>query len=760
MGKKQTVGFEYFMSLHMGIGRGPCNEIADIQIGGLSIGANLCLVDDAENLYVIDKPDLFGGKEKEGGVQGPMFVYNGARDQELQPALASPKGTLPAIATMLGGDVPNFRGFMSVWFDGLICALNPYPKEWSFRVRRTTAGWFNNEPWYPAKATINLHSEAGKLIRAMNPAHIIYETNTNPEWGRGMPAALIDENSFIRAANQFCDEGFGLCIPWFRQETIKEFLPTIIDHAGAVQFVSRLTGKLTLRLIRNDYNPDDLPIFGPDSGLLSLVEDDESSEESGFNEIIVKGFDPTTKEDIVVAAHNIASIQSQGEMISNTTTYKGLSTRSLVARVAEREMRAQNSRRRLTAIFDRRAWRIEPGMPFKIHWPAKGINMMIVRPGEIKSSGVKSGAIEMKVVQDVFGMPLTSYIKPQPPIWEPPNRTPAPAEQERLFELNYRDFYSLTAGAEINVALGSGAIATVASPPVNVRTDTYDIATRAVGEEYATRANGAWTTLVTLVGDIEPLDTEIVLTVNGGFLDEFEAPMVAMLDDEQIGITAFDPETGEATVKRGVADTIPASHSNDALVWLTDGEMVSDRREYLEGETVNAKVLTRTSSAVLPLDEAAELEIDIRQRLWLPYPPADVRVDGQSIYAMTGEHIEPVLTFVERNRLTQMDGIVGHAESGIAAEAGTTYRARVYDNDNVTLLNTYDFAGSPWTYDAAMQIADGAGDVVNMEIVSIRDDLESYFPYRFRVILESDLRITEDGDIRITESGDPRALED
>lgn len=763
MGKSQTVGFRYLMSLHMGIGRGPCNEIADIWIGGLSVGEGFCLIDGTDNLYAINKPDLFGGEEKEGGVQGPMFIYNGARDQELEPARSSPLGTLPSIAASLGGDVPNFRGFMSVWFDGMVCAINPYPKEWSFRVRRTTAGWFNDDCWYPAKATITLQSEAGKTIRAMNPAHIIYETNTNPEWGRGMPASLIDENSFIRGANQFCDEGMGLCIPWFRQETIKEFLPTIIDHAGAVQFVSRQTGLLTLRLIRNDYNPDDLPIFGPDSGLLELVEDDSSSEESSFNEIIVKGFDPTTKEDIVVAAHNLASIQSQEEMISNTITYKGFPTRGLVARAAEREKKAQNARRRLTAVFDRRAWRIEPGMPFKISWPAKGINEMIVRPGEIKQSGLRSGAIEMKIVQDVFGMPLTSYIEPQPPVWQPPNRTPAPAAEERLFEMNYRDFYRLTSVIGEELPADSGVIATVARPPAGVRTDTYDISTHADGEEYTTRANGSWTASLTLAADITPLQTTFDLDVSapGNFFDEFTAPMVIMIDDEQMALLSLDPITGEATVKRGVADTIPASHLAATTVWLTDDEMVSDRREYGEGETVNAKVLTRTSSEVLPLDEATELEIEIAQRVWRPYPPGDVRIDGESIYEMTGiEYPEPELTFTGRDRLSQMDSMIGHGEATIGPEPGTTYRVRVYDYDGTTLLGTHDGITSPWVYDAGLQSADGAFALVWMELVSVRDALESFYPYKFMVPLAGDLRITSDGSIRSTDTGDLRMIEE
>ena len=130
------------------------------------------------------------------------------------------------------------------------------------------------------------------------------------------------------------DEKLGLCIPWFRQENIKDFIPVIINHIGAVQYVDRETGKLTLRLIRGDYNLEDLPLFTPDTGLLDVLDDDSSSEETAYNEIIVVGFSPQNKEDIQVRVQNLAAIQSQGEIISNTITYKGLATRSLWLRAA------------------------------------------------------------------------------------------------------------------------------------------------------------------------------------------------------------------------------------------------------------------------------------------------------------------------------------------------------------------------------------------------------------------------------------------
>lgn len=740
--KKQTVGFRYLWTLQMGLCRGPINSVADITVGGISVtnGAEINLANSGQ-LVLLNKPELFGGDQKEGGVQGPLYLYNGAPDQTLQGSLSTSVGRLPDIAATLGGDVPNFRGVVTGWFDGLITSLNPYPKEWAFRLRRTDAGWYNDEPFYPEKAQITLQSENGGIIQAMNGAHILYEINTNPEWGRGMPADLIDENSYIYAANQLCEEALGICIPWFRQESIKDFIPVVINHIGGVQYVDRTTGKMTLRLIRNDYDPDDLPVFGPGTGLLRIEEDDSSGEETAYNEIIVQGFDPTTKEEISVTLQNLASIQSLGEIISNTIKYRGIPTRGLLARIGERELGVQSGLRKFSCVFDRRAYKLAPGTPFKITHPGKGIGEIIVRAGDIRERPLNqsNNEIEMDVVQDVFALPDASFVEPPGRIWSPPNFVADVAAQERLVEVDWRSYYIRSEQADRDaVDAGTSFIATLASAPADVQAQGYDLATKPTGEEYEVQVTGGFTAYLTLSEAITPLQTAFTLQGNlDAFDEEFSAGDVVLIDDEQMSLVTFDVATGDVTVKRGVADTIPAAHDVDADVWLIDDELVSDGREYVNGETVNAKVLTRTSTDLLDIDDATELEIETNQRLFRPYPPGDVQVDGTSIYELVGEYAEPVLTWAHRDRIVQADTSVGHTEGSVGPEAGTEYRIRVYDDDNTTLLNTYDVgAVDTWTYSDTDQGTDGASARVFLEIVSVRDSLESTYAYRFPVVLK------------------------
>lgn len=133
MGKKKkvTIGYKYFFGIHAGLARGPLDEIVEIRVGDKTAWQG-SVTENAE--IRIDQPELFGGEEKEGGIQGTLAVLMGARDQPVHARLAA----------MLGGIVPAFRGVATTFYDGLISAMSAYPKPWSYRVRRVLRGWEND----------------------------------------------------------------------------------------------------------------------------------------------------------------------------------------------------------------------------------------------------------------------------------------------------------------------------------------------------------------------------------------------------------------------------------------------------------------------------------------------------------------------------------------------------------------------------------------------------------------------------------------
>ena len=73
-----------------------------------------------------------------------------------------------------------------------------------------------------------------------------------------------------------------------------------------------------------------------------------------------------------------------------------------------------------------------------------------------------------------------------------------------------------------------------------------------------------------------------------------------------------------------------------------------------------------------PLDVPRD-SITIRRRAFLPFPPGEVRVNGQPWFV--GARAEPgqdmVITWRQRNRVTQGDSVLDHHASRVAHEAGT-----------------------------------------------------------------------------------------
>lgn len=776
MGKGgQTIGYHYLFSLLSGLGRGPIDELVEINVGGLTAWkGHIC----NGEVNVIDSPDLFGGDQKEGGIQGPFRVFMGEPDQILPGPISGTivgssgpvKGyTLPDVKASMGGLVSEMRGVVMVWFDGLVTSMNPYPKEWKFRVRRSKKGWYGGRAWYEAKATIFLSgveevtykksltiseflqsfftdkggspTQSVKMqipgnIHAMNGAHIIYECCTNPQWGRGLPASRLDDNSFTYAANRLCLEGFGLCITWYRKEDIDAFIQKICDHLGAVVYTDRETGKIVLRLIRDDYDPETVPLYTPDSGLLSIQNDDTASTDAQYNEVIVTGHDPIADLDIQARSHNIAARQAQGASSTLDQTYEGLPTVGLCGRIAQRDMRVSAAGlKKLVLTFDRRAWRIAPGSVIRISDPRRSIDNMIVRVGEIDDGKMTAGQIKIKVVQDVFGLPDTAFVTPVENDWTPPTTDPVPAADSRMFEIGFRDLYLKVGAATANAALPTDAyFGTLAAQPT-VAALQYDLIAKADGEPaYLAGGTHSFTADALLVGALNATDTEFVIASPSGFSDDLVGDALR-IDAEIMRIDDYDPATLTMTVARGAQDTWPATHETGARVWLPDDDAGTDQRLYGLGETVDAKVLTRTSRGVLAAADAAELTIVLQGRPAKPYPPADVTIGGTSVLGAVGVQDEPEFAWVERNRLTQADHLVGFFEATVTPEDATTYRARIYDADGVTLLNTYDAITSPWTYDTTMQGADGAGNIIFYELVAVRDTLESWSPRRLSVTL-------------------------
>ena len=323
--KAQTVGFRYSFDIHFAIGKA-MDELLQIRASGKTAWQGSVT---SNQTITIDAPKLFGGDSGEGGIAGTLDVMFGEENQPVNSRLAA----------ALGGLVPAFRGFAGGFFSGLVTSINPYPKPWEILRRRALKGW-DGPVWYPETCVISL---AAGAIKAMNPAHILYETYTNREWGRGLDRSLMDDTAFRAAALKLFNEGFGLCLEWKVSTPLSEFRDQVCDHIGAYVGPDRRTGLISITLIRDDYDVESLPLFDEDSGLLGIEEDESSSALIAPSQLFVEYVDAITGETRRARAVNSAIAQAQGGPAGEVVSYPGLPTAELAGRVVGRDMRIKGS---------------------------------------------------------------------------------------------------------------------------------------------------------------------------------------------------------------------------------------------------------------------------------------------------------------------------------------------------------------------------------------------------------------------------------
>jgi hypothetical protein len=106
--KKQTVGYRYRMGLHLVLCQGPVDAVQEIQMGERTAwgDASRAPLSSGHGLasLSINKPTLFGGDEREGGVVGTIDVLPGGPGQ----------GRNDYLMARLGSAIPAFRGVLSL----------------------------------------------------------------------------------------------------------------------------------------------------------------------------------------------------------------------------------------------------------------------------------------------------------------------------------------------------------------------------------------------------------------------------------------------------------------------------------------------------------------------------------------------------------------------------------------------------------------------------------------------------------------------
>ena len=730
--KSQTVGYRYRMGLHLALCQGPVDAVQEIQMGDRTAwgDADRAPLSSGHGLtsLSINKPTLFGGDEREGGVVGTIDVLSGNAGQ----------GRNDYLMSRLGSSIPAFRGVLSlVARKILFAANNPYIKPWAVRVRRFNSGW-HDHAWMGDSEVRTWDEDEGREISVgMNPAHILVQCLTDPHWGMGYPQSTIGW-SFWNAAWALSSEGFGLNLIWTRQQPIESFIGQVIDHIGGILYTDPEQGTFELKLLRDDYWIDSLPQLGPDE-IVRLERFERAQWGELPNELTVVYTDWQTGGDATVTVENLAAIQLQGGVINQRRDYPGVNYGPLAARLALRDLRALGSplaRMSLTVACDTLERAPLPGDVFLLNWPRLGVDQMVVRVTGIDTGTLGAAEWRIEAMEDVFGMSNT-VLSPPPPHVEEPTIEPLSPALVLAVEVPYWELARRLSRADLAYLTDTDTYLCALAAAGGTGQLNWQLATGAtsgdlaavVGEDYApllmlnavlpaseVDAVGVPVTAISQPERLAVGDYAYLVAANGAIA-------------EAVAVLAFDAANATIDLARGVLDTTPQAHASGTQLIGVGEWLASEGAERAPGESVFVGAIPRTSTDQGdPVLAANGQPMVLTGRQALPYPPGRIRLNGQTEPAVVAGDLN--VAWAHRDRTQQTAYLVQQDEGDIGPELGVTYTVHIRNRNNVLVRTETGLLGSAYIWTAAVAALDAAalGDRITVEISAERDGLSSWQP--------------------------------
>jgi len=592
------------------------------------------------------------------------------------------------------------------------------------------------------------------IVLDMNAVHIIRECLTDPDWGMGYTDGDVEDDVWEAAADQIYNEGLGVSVLWDRQIKIEEFIDEVKKHIDAAVYVSRITGKFVIKLIRNDYDPDDLLLLN-ESNIERIDDPSRSSIGELINSVTVNYWDASTGKDGSLTITDTAMVQTQGAVINTTLQYPGFTNSRNATIAGQRDLKTLSTPGLTCTIYaDATAKNLNIGDVFKLSWSKWGVEQQVMRVANIAYGTGLNNQIRIECTQDAYDTNTTVAITVPNNQWEDPSSLPDASEYQLAQEAPYFELVQALGESDIDNKLSShpeiGFIVTAVSrapSAINSRLWSDN------GSGYEQVGNLDFSPTATLTSDISKTQTAFTVD-NMEDLTEVVLGTHVQIGDELMRVDSVDTVTGAMTVGRGVLDTVPQTHSSGDIVIFWDFYAGLDPTEYTEGEEIDIKATPVSGLGVLPLAEAVPMTVTLAQRANRPYAPGDLRINGDSYVDTTYEN-ELTITWTHRDRLQQTGGVlIDHTSGSIGPEAGTTYRLRGYIDE--ALVHTEDdISGvtTDWT--------PSDEGLVIVEIHAKRDDIYSWQgAFHQFYYSNGDVLITEEGGERRTEEGVLRVTED
>lgn len=669
----------YYVGMHFAVCSGIADAILSIRVDTKEL---LDAPITADGLTYINRPELFGGTSREGGITGNLETQFGSPSQSPSTYLQS----------CIGEAIPAYRGITSAILQQMYIGLNYYMKPWEFALTRISKRSRGTPQWYPAKMS--------PIVNEINAVHVLRECLTDDEWGLGEPESSIDTTSWENAAFTCHEEGLGFSFLWDKESSIEDFIQEVSKHIQASVYRDRFTGLWMIKLIRYE-TPDTSTFQINEDNLVTIQNLSRKSLTDLISEIQINYENNGTYDKASYTAKNISLISRQGGSVLQTINYSGISTQRVAKIIGDRDLQQLG-----LPVFSgsllcsREAEILNPGDMFSLELPEVfGTSKKYFRVKNINFGTAKDEAIAIDFIEDFFNIaPVVFSDVPgydyEETRWRPTTAPPVPITALRLYEIPYYAVALWQGDAEAQAVLPmeTGYIVAAKSPtPASIEAELWST----LGSTYTKNGTTDFSYWAELTSAVDRVSTTLhINTVED--ISSLTIGSFAVLGDELVYVSAIDTILKTIEVKRGILDTVPEIHPIGTTFAGIEDFHGLDRTKYFAGDTVSVKNLTVTSQGTLPLASAPVNTITLSGRMHLPYPPGNLLIEG-IYWNPERPAVSLSLNWAHRNRYLQTAEPFSYYTDSVTSESGVLYTVSLYD-DTVLIATLETFTTSCTLY--------------------------------------------------------------
>lgn len=368
-------------------------------------------------------------------VGGFIEFFNGATNQtlveDLVPAtytsyfgfVATDAGQPPWSTGWPTGDgdvvaenLPGFRGYLAVGLAG------PESANGFWRIGRTAtvqsysfecASYANDAeriaPRVPSNSLLTFYEE--------NPVQVLWSIITDQVGKLGLDPSILDLSSFQSAGNVLLAEynGYSRCVEGGVREA-SEIIIEILRQIDAAMYQDPSTGKIKIRLIRQDYNPNSVPVITPDN--CESLEDYAVGGWTGIPNKVRVVYQDRFRDyaESSETAQNIAAALAQdGRAEELVLSHPGVCSPINATTIAGRELAASSRPiAKCRAIVSRSFYSTVPGDVVALDWPEYNISGKIFRVANVDRGTLHQGKIALDLIEEYFYVQRSGSTNPGP----------------------------------------------------------------------------------------------------------------------------------------------------------------------------------------------------------------------------------------------------------------------------------------------------------------------------------------------------------